>query len=57
MIFGIGGLAVQSPETPGQIQGLVTERDLIKRLSSVRSVNFLVESMKFELEVQERSSN
>jgi CBS domain-containing protein len=57
MIFGIGGLAVQNPDAPGQIQGLVTERDLIKRLSAVRSVGFLVESMKFELEVQKQYSN
>jgi CBS domain-containing protein len=57
MIFGIGGLAVQNPDTPGQIQGIVTERDLIKRLSAVRSVRFLVESMKFELEVQKRYPN
>ena len=57
MIFGIGGLAVQTPGSPGQIQGLVTERDLIKRLSTVRSVSFLVESMKFELEVQKQYSN
>jgi CBS domain-containing protein len=56
MIFGIGGLAVQTPGSPGQIQGLVTERDLIKRLSTVRSVGFLVESMKFELEVQKQSN-
>ncbi|MDA4112240.1 MAG: CBS domain-containing protein [Thaumarchaeota archaeon] len=54
MIFGIGGLAVQNPDAPGQILGLVTERDLIKRLSVVRSVSFLVESMKFELEVQKQ---
>ena len=32
--------------------GLVTERDLVKRLSEVRSVSFLVNSMKFELELQ-----
>ena len=57
MIFGIGGLAVQNPETPGQVQGIVTERDLIKRLSAVRSVHFLVESMKFELEVQKQYPN
>lgn len=57
MIFGIGGLAVQNPDTPGQIQGIVTERDLIKRLSAVRSVRFLVESMKFELEVQKQYPN
>jgi|SRR5579862_4163301 len=49
MIFGIGGLAVQ--EDSGPILGLITERDLIKRLSQVRSVGFLVPSMNFELEI------
>jgi CBS domain-containing protein len=49
MIFGIGGLAVE--EITGTLLGLITERDLVKRLSEYRSVNFLVESMKFELEV------
>ncbi|HZW55774.1 MAG TPA: CBS domain-containing protein [Nitrososphaerales archaeon] len=52
MIFGIGGLAIYDDESP--ICGLVTERDLIRRLADVRSVNFLVNSMKFELELLER---
>lgn len=52
MIFGVGGLAVEG-ETPG-LFGLVTERDIVKRLCEVRSVNFLVESMKFELELQSK---
>lgn len=51
MIFGIGGLAIDDPESK-RITGIVTERDLVRRLSEVRSVNFLVESMKFELELQ-----
>ncbi|MGH2638503.1 MAG: CBS domain-containing protein, partial [Rhabdochlamydiaceae bacterium] len=50
MIFGIGGLGVETPES--KISGLITERDLVKRLSEVRSVSFLVDSMKFELELQ-----
>ena len=50
VIFNIGGLVINGNETP--IAGLVTERDLVKRLSEVRSVSFLVNSMKFELELQ-----
>jgi CBS domain-containing protein len=50
MIFGIGGLVVSSKDL--RVGGLVTERDLVKRLSEVRSVNFLVDAMKFELELQ-----
>jgi len=49
MIFGIGGLSVE--ENSVSILGLITERDLVKRLTEIRSVNFLVQSMKFELEV------
>jgi CBS domain-containing protein len=50
VIFNIGGLVINGSEA--KIAGLVTERDLVKRLSEVRSVNFLVNSMKFELELQ-----
>jgi len=53
MIFGIGGLAVE--ENSGPILGLITERDLVKRLTETRSVNFLVQSMKFELEVMKNN--
>jgi CBS domain-containing protein len=53
MIFGIGGLSVL--DASERMVGLVTERDLIKKLVEVRSVNFLVEAMKFELELIERS--
>jgi CBS domain-containing protein len=48
-IFNVGGLAVEGEET--QLAGLVTERDLVKRLSEVRSVELLVNSMKFESEI------
>jgi CBS domain-containing protein len=50
MIFGIGGLAVEDFES--KLVGLVTERDLVRRISEVRSVDFLVDSMRFELELQ-----
>lgn len=50
MIFGIGGLGVEGSGRP--INGIVTERDLIRRLVDIRSVNFLVRSMKFELEAE-----
>lgn len=50
VIFNIGGLAINGDKT--KILGLVTERDLVKRLAEVRSVNFLVNSLKFELELQ-----
>lgn len=50
VIFNIGGLAVCDKNS--KIIGIVTERDLVKRLSEVRSVNFLVDAMKFELELQ-----
>ena len=53
MIFGIGGLAVEG--TTQGLVGLVTERDLVKRLCEVRSVNYLVQSMKFELELQSKT--
>ncbi len=50
VIFNIGGLVINGVDS--KIAGLVTERDLVKRLSEVRSVGFLLESMKFELELQ-----
>lgn len=50
VIFNIGGLVVCDKNS--KIVGIVTERDLVKRLSEVRSVNFLVDAMKFELELQ-----
>jgi len=53
VIFGIGGLDVEG--SSGPILGLITERDLVKRLSQVRSVSFLVQSMKFELEVTKQN--
>ena len=50
MIFSIGGLVVDGKDP--QMVGIVTERDLVKRLSEVRSVGFLVNAMKFELELR-----
>lgn len=50
VIFNIGGLVVCDKNS--KIVGIVTERDLIKHLSEARSVNFLVDAMKFELELQ-----
>ena len=55
MIFGIGGLAVYDEEDP--LCGLVTERDLVRRLAQVRSVGFLVDSMRFELELLEKQES
>lgn len=50
MIFNIGGLAVCDKNS--KIIGIITERDLVKRLSEFRSVSFLIDAMKFELELQ-----
>ena len=49
--FGVGGLAVTTVPT-GKI-ALVTERDLIRSLSSKRGVDFLVNSMQYELEAED----
>lgn len=53
MIFGVGGLTVIDSE--GRVVGLITERDLIKRLAERRSIELLVRAMKFELELVERT--
>jgi CBS domain-containing protein len=49
MIFGVGGLTVVDPS--GRVVGLITERDLVKRLAERKSIEFLVRAMKFELEL------
>jgi CBS domain-containing protein len=54
MIFGIGGLLM---EGPSPLSGLVTERDLVKKLVDVRSVNFVVQAMRFELEAEKAYAN
>jgi CBS domain-containing protein len=54
MIFGIGGLLM---EGSAPLSGLVTERDLVKKLVDVRSVNFLVQAMRFELEAEKAYAN
>jgi CBS domain-containing protein len=54
MIFGIGGLAVLN--AAGQMVGLITERDLVKKLAEIRSVGFLVQAMRFELEILKTTS-
>ncbi len=48
MIFGVGGLGVE--DLPAGRVALVTERDLVRKLCSIRSVEFLVKSMQYELE-------
>ncbi len=48
MIFGVGGLGVD--DLPSGSVALVTERDLVRKLCSIRSVEFLVKSMQYELE-------
>lgn len=49
MIFGMGGLVVD--DLPSGI-ALITERDLIKKLSQERSIEFVMKAMQFELEVE-----
>ena len=55
MIFGIGGLGIPGSDMP--IAGLVTERDIVRRLVDQKSVSFLVQSMKFELEAENAYAN
>ncbi|MGI0078007.1 MAG: CBS domain-containing protein [Nitrososphaerales archaeon] len=50
MIFGVGGLLVE--DLPHGDVALVTERDLVRRLCAIRSVEFLVRSMQYELEAE-----
>lgn len=50
MIFGVGGLGVE--DLPHGDVALVTERDLVRRLCAIRSVDFLVKSMQYELEAE-----
>jgi len=49
--FGVGGLVVNDLPT-GKI-ALVTERDLVRSLSSKRGLDFLVNSMQYELEAED----
>jgi len=50
-MFGVGGLAIAG--LPADKIALVTERDLIRSLSSKRGVDFLVNSMQYELEAED----
>jgi len=50
MIFGIGGLAVE--DAPGGRIALITERDLIRTLSSKKGTGVLMDALQFELELQ-----
>jgi len=52
--FGVGGLVVN--DLPSRAIGLVTERDLIRTLSSKRGLDFLMSSMQYELETDDAMS-
>lgn len=52
--FGVGGLVVT--DLPAHKIGLVTERDLIRTLSSKRGIDFLMGSMQYELEAEDAMS-
>jgi len=52
--FGVGGLVVY--DAPSHMKGLVTERDLIRTLSSQRGIDFLLDSMQYELEADDAMS-
>jgi CBS domain-containing protein len=52
--FGVGGLVVSG--IPMNRLALVTERDLVRSLSSKRGVDFLVNSMQYELEAEDAMS-
>jgi acetoin utilization protein AcuB len=49
--FGVGGLVIE--DLPSGKIGLVTERDLIRTLSSKRGVDFLMGSVQYELETED----
>lgn len=50
-IFGVGGLVIQ--DLPSDRIGLITERDLIRTLSSKRGIDFLMSTLQYELEVED----
>ncbi|MDA4137066.1 MAG: CBS domain-containing protein [Thaumarchaeota archaeon] len=52
--FGVGGLVVN--DLPSGKIALVTERDLVRSLSSKRGIDFLVNSMQYELEAEDAMS-
>jgi len=52
--FGVGGLVVN--DLPSHKIGLVTERDLVRTLSSKRGIDFLMRSMQYELEAEDAMS-
>jgi CBS domain-containing protein len=55
MIFGVGGLVVD--DLPTREIGLVTERDLVRQISRIKSIEFLVEAMRYESEATPNSKN
>jgi len=52
--FGVGGLVIG--DLPSKKLALLTERDLIRTLSSKRGPEFLVNSMQYELEADDQAS-
>jgi predicted transcriptional regulator len=52
--FGVGGLVVN--DLPPPKIGLVTERDLVRTLSSKKGIDFLMSSMQYELEAEDAMS-
>ena len=52
--FGVGGLVIE--DLPSRRLGLVTERDLIRTLTSKRGVDFLMSSVQYELETEDSMS-
>jgi CBS domain-containing protein len=52
MIFGVGGLGVED-YTPSV--AVITERDLIRRLTNKRSLDFFRETVQFEIEAESRT--
>jgi acetoin utilization protein AcuB len=52
--FGVGGLVVN--DLPSHKIALVTERDLIRTLSTKRGIDFLMRAMQYELEADDAMS-
>jgi CBS domain-containing protein len=52
--FGVGGLVIS--DLPTSKIALVTERDLVRTLSSKRGIDFLLDSMQYELEAEDAMS-
>lgn len=52
--FGVGGLVALDGQS--RMTGLVTERDLVRTLASRRGVDFVLDSMQYELEAEDAIS-